>query len=275
MSPVPTRLGTVQETLLIPLYGRAVENDKPAAALRDSRATEIVAELDYDFSRFAELPSLTGTVLRTVLFDAWTRSFLDEHPAGTVVELGVGLNTRYERLDNGQAQWFDLDLPDVIELRRAFFADTPRRHMIAASVTDDRWPDAVGGLADGPCLVNAEAVLPFLTEAEVRGVVDMIARRFPGALLALDTAGPAIVGAQEDHDALSKVAARMRWGCPDVAVLTEWCPGARVLGSHLLTSLPPAIHDALPEPHRQMLAGLAEQHLPQVEEYGLHLIRLP
>ncbi|MFG6301111.1 MULTISPECIES: hypothetical protein [Streptomyces] len=46
------RLGTVQETLLIPLYARAVENRKELPMLRDARAAEIVAALDYDFARF-------------------------------------------------------------------------------------------------------------------------------------------------------------------------------------------------------------------------------
>ncbi|MFF7602648.1 hypothetical protein [Streptomyces mirabilis] len=63
------RLGTVQETLLIPLNGRAVENHKQDAALRDARAEEIVASIDYDFARFDNLPSLIGTMLRTSLFD--------------------------------------------------------------------------------------------------------------------------------------------------------------------------------------------------------------
>jgi len=44
-------LGALQETLLIPLYGRAVENRKPEPALRDPRAEEIVASIDHDFAR--------------------------------------------------------------------------------------------------------------------------------------------------------------------------------------------------------------------------------
>ncbi|MEV5387680.1 class I SAM-dependent methyltransferase [Streptomyces sp. NPDC052721] len=133
------RLGTVQETLLIPLYGRAVDNRKPDAILRDTRAEEIVASIDYDFARFDGLPSLTGAVLGTALFDRWVAEFLTEHPSGTVVELGTGLDTRYERVGNGRARWFELDLPDVIDLRRSFFTDTPRRTTIAASVTDPAW----------------------------------------------------------------------------------------------------------------------------------------
>ncbi|WP_260459775.1 class I SAM-dependent methyltransferase [Streptomyces sp. WAC04114] len=266
-------LGTVQETLLIPLYGRAVENRKPQPALRDPRAEDIVASIDYDFARFDNLPSLVGTVLRTSLFDRWVADFLTSHPTGTVVEIGVGLNTRHERLDNGQAHWFDLDLPDVIDLRRTFFTDSPRRTMIAASVTDEAWTDAVK--SPGPYFFSAEAVLPFLSEAQVRHVVDLIAGRFPGSLLALDTAGPGIIDTQDQHDALGKVEARMQWTCADPAELTMWRPGARILASQRLSALPPRMYDELPAAYREMLAGLAEQRLPQVEEYRLNLVQLP
>ncbi|MGP3999547.1 class I SAM-dependent methyltransferase [Streptomyces sp. 8N706] len=76
------------------------------------------------------MPSLVGATLRTLLFDHWVRDFLRRHPDGTVVELGTGLNTRYERVADGRAHWFDVDLPDVIELRPAFFADGERRRML-------------------------------------------------------------------------------------------------------------------------------------------------
>nr|WP_214661414.1 class I SAM-dependent methyltransferase [Streptomyces polyasparticus] len=269
------QLGVVQETLLIPLYGRAVENRKPEPALRDPRAAEIAAAIDYDFTRFDELPSLHGTVLRTALYDRWVREFLEAHPDGTVVELGTGLNTRYERVDNGRARWFELDLPDVIELRRAFFGDTTRRRMIAASVTDTSWADTVAGLAGGPYFFSAEAVLPFLEEQDVRGVVDMIAGRFPGSLLALDTAGPEFITTQDQHDALSKVEAKMRWACADPAELQKWQPGTRLLASHTMTTLPQPMVDALPRASQEMLAGLADLRLPQVDAYRMNLLQLP
>jgi len=268
------RLGTVQETLLIPLYGRAVENRKPEPALRDSRAEEIVASIDYDFSRFDGQPSLFGSVLRTSLFDYWIADFLAAHPAGTVVEIGTGLNTRYERVDNGSARWFDLDLPDVIDLRRTFFTDAPRRTMIAGSVTDETWTDAVSQ-ADGPYFFAAEAVLPYLDEEEVRHVVDLIAERFPGSQLALDTNGPWIVDTQDQHDVLSKVKARFRWACTDPADLTAWRPGTRILATHTLDALPPRMYEALPATYQKMLTDLAERRLPHVADYRLSLVQLP
>ncbi|WP_037844166.1 class I SAM-dependent methyltransferase [Streptomyces sp. NRRL S-455] len=269
------RLGTVQETLLIPLYARAAENRKEQALLRDARAEEIVASIDYDFGRFDDLPSLTGALLRTLLFDRWVRDFLSEHPDGTVVEIGTGLNTRYERVDNGRARWFELDLPDVITLRRTFFTDTPRRTMIAASVTDESWAAEVASRADGPCLFVAEAVLPYLHEPDVRRVVDLLADRFPGSLMALDTAGPGFFDTQEQHDALSKVDARMHWYCPDPAGLADWRPGTGMLASHTLTSLPGPLLAELPLPYQQMVSAIAAQRLPQAEGYRLNLLRLP
>ncbi len=269
------RLGAVQETLLIPLYARAVENRKEHALLRDARAEEIAASIDYEFARFDGLPSLTGALLRTLLFDRWVADFLSAHPDATVVEIGTGLNTHHERVDNGRARWFDLDLPDVIALRWNFFTDSPRRTMIAASVTDEAWVAKVASRSTGPYLFVAEAVLPFLHEPDVRRVVDLLADRFPGALLALDTAGPGFFDTQEQHDALGRVEARMHWHCPDPARLADWRPGSRVLASHTLTSLPEPLVAQLPLPCRQMVSALAAQRLPQAEGYRLSLLRLP
>ncbi|MDG9713608.1 class I SAM-dependent methyltransferase [Streptomyces sp. DH10] len=268
-------LGTIQETLLIPLYGRAVENRKQEAVLRDPVAERLVAAIDYDFARFDGLPMLLGTVLRTSLFDRWVADFLAEHPAGTVVEVGAGLNTRYERADNGRARWFDLDLPDVIELRRDFFTDTPRRTMIAASVTDEAWADTVAAHSGGPYLFAVEAVLPYLHEMDVRNVIGLLADRFPGSLLALDTSGPGHFHTQDQPDALGKVNARMQWSCADPLQLAEWRPGVEVLASCTFSSLPAPMYDELPAPVQEMLRGLATQRLPQVEDYRLNLVRLP
>ena len=118
------------------------------------------------------------TVLRTVLMDAWVRDFLAAHPAGTVAEIGTGLNSRFERVDNGQVHWIDLDLPDSIELRRKFFADSGRRRMVAASVTGEEWLPIVGA-APGPYFFVADGVLVYLTEEQVTDSADPHQESFP------------------------------------------------------------------------------------------------
>lgn len=77
----PLQIGEVQETLLIPLYGRAVESRKRKPLLRDDKAIEMVAAIDYDFTKFDGARSLFGAVLRTAMYDEWIREFLAEHPS--------------------------------------------------------------------------------------------------------------------------------------------------------------------------------------------------
>ncbi|MEU8649641.1 class I SAM-dependent methyltransferase [Streptomyces sp. NPDC048737] len=251
------------------------ENREEHALLRDARAEEIVASIDYDFGRFGDLPSLTGALPRTLLFDWWVADSLSAHPDATVVAIGTGLNTRRERVGNGRARWFDLDLPDGIGPRRNFFTDSPRRTMIAASMMDEAWAAEVASHAIGPYLFVAEAVLSCLHEPDVREVIDLLVDHFPGALLALGTAGLGFFDTQEQHDVLSKVTARMHWYCPAPAQLADWWPGARVLASHTLTSLPEDLVAQSPLPYQQMVSAMAAQRLPQAEVYRLNLLRLP
>jgi O-methyltransferase involved in polyketide biosynthesis len=247
------RLGKVQETLLIPLYGRAEETRK-RGLLHDPKAVEMVEAIDYDFARFAGTRSLLGTILRTCIIDVWVRDFLVEHPQGTVVDIGAGLNTRFERVDNGRVSWVDLDLPDVIELRRRFFTDSERRRMVAASVLEPRWVDAVRELP-GPYFFAAEAVLIYLDEQRVRQAIGLITERFPGARIALDTVGSWIVGNQHRHDTLKSMQAKMVWACDDPHALERWGLGLRLLESRDLSQLPAPLWRALPVATRAMLTA--------------------
>ncbi len=90
------RLGAVQETLFIPLAARARESLRKKPVLCDPKATEMVRSIDYDAAKYGRGAGGSVTVMRTAIFDSWVRAFLAEHPAGTVVEIGSGLNTRFE-----------------------------------------------------------------------------------------------------------------------------------------------------------------------------------
>ena len=100
--------GTIQETLLIPLLARAKELEQAEPIVTDPKSLEIIQKLDYDFEKFSTSNnSLVGSCLRGMIIDNWVSNFLQEHPQGTVIDIGAGLNTRFERLDNGKVRWFD------------------------------------------------------------------------------------------------------------------------------------------------------------------------
>jgi O-methyltransferase involved in polyketide biosynthesis len=267
-------LGPAQETLLIPLYGRAVESRKPGGLLSDPRAVEMVEAIDYDFTPFDGTRSLFGSVLRTLIFDGWVAAFLAEHPEGTVVEVGCGLNTRFERLDNDTLHWIDLDLPDVVELRRRFFADTDRRTTIAASVLDEAWVEEVRQ-RPGPYFFAAEASILYLSPPDVEAALGLIAGNFPGSHLALDTWGSWILDHQDRHDTLKNMDARLTWACDDPAELEQLGLGLRLAESRTFARIPKAIRSRMPWSQRLMFAA-AGRVLPQVRAYRLnHLTIAP
>lgn len=209
---------------MIPLWARAAETRKRRPLVRDVRALEICERIDFDFGTFRySYGSQIGCVLRGLLYDRWVGDFLKRHPGGTVVELGAGLSTRFERIDNGSARWVDVDLPDAIALRRRHFATAPRRTLVAASVLDADWPDAVARAAPGPYYFVSEGMLMYLDEEDVRGLLTRIANDFGPCEVALDSIAPAVVRHQRHHDSMKHMMdAPFRWGIRDVRDLERW-----------------------------------------------------
>jgi O-methyltransferase involved in polyketide biosynthesis len=243
-------LGDVQQTLFVTLTARAAETRRRRPALRDPKAVEIVESVQIDPAYAANWGGFT-MVTRTLIFDGWVREFLREHPAGTVVELGTGLNTRFERLDNGACHWIDLDLPDTIAVRRRFFADAGRRRMVAASVLDAGWHDAVAAFP-GPYFFVCEGVLIYLDEGSVKDALRQTARRFPSCHVAFDTCGQRLLERQHQVATKRNMAARWAWSCDDPGSLGA-SAGLALLASLPVTRPPAAVRRALPLRYRALL----------------------
>jgi len=241
-------LGDVQQTLFVTVSARAAETRRRHPALRDPKAVAIVDSVDIPAVYSADWGGfMTNT--RTLIIDWWVRDFLRAHPGATVVELGTGLNTRFERLDDGQCHWIDLDLPDTIELRRRFFADTPdgRRRMVAASVLDDDWRDLVAACPP-PYFFIAEGVLVYLPEQAVTSALAAIAARFPGATIAFDTCGSKATQMQHRAARQRGMAARWAWSCDDPRTLEPL--GLRFVATAAVTRPPAALRRQLPARYR-------------------------
>ncbi len=248
------QLGAVQQTLFGPLAARARETRRKRPVLRDPKAAELIASIDFDTAKFEFGFAGWMMVLRTAIYDFWVRRFLAGHPAGTVVELGTGLNTRFERVDNGQVHWIDLDLPDTIELRGRFFTDTARRRMVSASLLSDEWLPIVAG-RPGPYFFVTEGVLTYLPEHEVTQTLARIAERFPGARIALDTYPQRML--QQQHKLAERRGfAPWQWPCDDPRSLQRL--GLRLDESATVTRPPRDMRRELPPAYRYLLLPLAD-----------------
>jgi O-methyltransferase involved in polyketide biosynthesis len=208
------KLGPYGETLLIPLYGRALESARKDPLLRDSTASDIVSRLDYDFGILDNEESrlsMARTTLRTAMIDHWLKEILSTQPRSVVVELGCGLNTRFSRTDNGLLRWYDLDTPEVHSLWRSFFSDHPRKAFLPHSAFDGLWMDHVQ-VPDGYSVVLiSEASVIYFPENDVQTLFERLSARFRGAWYMFDSASQTFIDQMPHKDALKHFAARFRW----------------------------------------------------------------
>lgn len=219
-------LGAVSETLLLPLACRAIESRRSDGLIHDPKAIEIVAQLAYDFARLERQRFHHLNIgLRAREFDRVVCMFMAEHPDGVVVDIGCGLDTRFERLDNGRVTWFNLDFPEVMALRERFFAPHPRCHTLACSVMEFAWMDRVAQ-HPGPYFFLAEGVFPYLAEDELKSLMLALRDRFPGAELMFDVLPALMMQMIRLHLAIRQTrAVQVRWATNDSRAPEKWGVG--------------------------------------------------
>lgn len=185
----------VEESCLLTLYCHAQENRRADPILEDPRALEIASRIDplLAASRSRLLRLISGGNLRDALlvhiclrarrYDDYAREVLSRHPAAAIVNIGCGLDTRFDRIDNGTVRFFDLDLPEVIRFKRKLVGETARYRLIDSSVFDFSWMEQVN--ADHPehVLFMAEGVFMYCEPQRVKDLVLELQRRFPGSEL--------------------------------------------------------------------------------------------
>ncbi len=223
----------VSETLLMTLYVRARESQHPDGVLKDDLAVEMVNRLECDFSRLRmQRHDEVAVLMRMRKVDSLVRGFLARYPEAVVVHIGCGLDTRFQRVAerNDRVEWFDLDVPPVIELRRKLLRSENRRnHMLAASVFDEPWLEELDRYRPRPFLFVAEGVLPYFEEDQVRALFIRLRGRFPGSELVTDAHTPFVIWADNLHLAFAGVEARLHWALKNPRDVENWAAGIRLL----------------------------------------------
>ncbi|MFY9918674.1 MAG: class I SAM-dependent methyltransferase [Mycobacterium sp.] len=177
----------VSETALMTLLVRAKEARRPDSIIDDPVAIKLVDEIDYDWAKFG-FTRRQDMALRALTFDTYTRRYLVDHPAATVVALAEGLQTSFYRLDasgvGDQFRWLTVDLPPIIELRDRLLPHSDRVTMCAQSALDFSWMDRVDA-SDG-VFITTEGLLMYLQPEEALGLIAECAKRFPGGQMMFD-----------------------------------------------------------------------------------------
>src|SRR5215813_1284068 len=189
-----------KETMLMTLSGRAIQSQWPNPILRDPWAEEAMRHIDYDMSKhysslmWRMVADIGCTIIatRAATFDQLTTRYLADHPDATVLHVGCGMDSRAFRVDPpASVEWFDVDYPDVIDLRRRLFPERSSYHLIGAPLSDLRWLDEVP--RDRLGLLVAEGVLHYLSETEVKALLNAVVAHFPCGQMIFDICNPWIV----------------------------------------------------------------------------------
>ncbi|MEF9898134.1 MAG: class I SAM-dependent methyltransferase [Pseudomonas sp.] len=182
-------LSGVPETMLMTVWNRAAFAQGNDPLLDDPVLLQLIERIDYDFhGRFGKPQATHG--IRSRYADERVKDFLARHPDGTVVALGEGLETQLWRVDNGQVNWYSVDLPEAIETRRAFLPSHPRNTLLACSALDPHWLEQVRRETQGPVFVTAAGLLMYFQAAEVLDLLQRLVQHLGQGELFFDCIPP-------------------------------------------------------------------------------------
>ena len=190
---------TVQETLVIPLYGRKKCSELYPGLYHDETAIRLMEKIDYDFSL---LEKNSGSLMQRFGFlevamrqndlAFEVRDYLTGHPTAAVVNLGCGLDDTGRKCDNGRCKIYNIDFPDVVAVRDKLLPPGEREENIACDLNDTSWFDRID--AEGGAVFFAAGVFYYFLKEQVRALVSAMSRSFPGGRLVFDAANEKAVG---------------------------------------------------------------------------------
>lgn len=217
------------QTTLATLYAKALDADTPRSILGDQYAKAAVARIDYDWARTTiNARRAPSVVIRTAHFDNWTRQFLAVHDEAVVLHVGCGLDARVYRVDPGPGvRWYDIDYPEVIELRQRVYPGRANYRMLLASVTDPSWLAEIP--ADRPALFIAEGLTMYLTKDDGVALLRRVVDRFPSGELQFDAFNTFAIRTQVINAVVRRSGSKLRWGIDGPGDILPAVPGTRLL----------------------------------------------
>jgi len=187
---------TLEQTMGGPFWARVTLSQMYPELLNDEQASQIFRNLEErhraspeDFALMQKLvDEFIGLlfIFRARSFDDAIKKYIEVHPSATIVNIGCGLDTTFSRVDNGQIHWYDLDLPDVIAIRREYIPETQRSKTIPKSVLDLRWLESVDFSKEKGIFFLMGGLLNYFKEEEAANLVSQMASRFRGGELIFD-----------------------------------------------------------------------------------------
>lgn len=168
----------VEKTMLLTLFAKAQHSQKKNHRFYDQKAIDVISQIDYDFTvadkdRFMKY----GVISRTIVLDEMVSDYIDKHPHATIVNIASGMDTRFNRLDNGLIRWYNVDLENSANFRLQYIKDTQRVTTLAYSAMDSGWASEIK-IESENVLFIIEGLSMYLTEKDNRDILKIISDNF-------------------------------------------------------------------------------------------------
>lgn len=203
------KLTNVSRTAISTLRSHALESQKDQPILHDPMAeyclNRLVAFASEEekallFERKLSSRLTSHIAIRARKYDAIANAFIAQHAPAIVVNLGCGFDTRYWRIHHEQCEYIDLDLPEVIELKREVMKERLEYELIGCSVLDPAWIERVTAKGNRNVLLLAEGLFMYLPQAEVEKLFKIFSESFFHSQIALE-----VVTEQYTHGIWKKI----------------------------------------------------------------------
>ena len=233
-------------TTLIPLWAKAVESVSEDPILEDKHAYELLKHLGYDldyYSKKKQNPSQVGCCLRAKWMDDETLKFIEANKPCNVIQLGAGIDDRFRRIGmpEGISHWYDLDLPEVAEMRRSVIPEVERNQIVPMDMFDVTWMEQLHneGL---PVLIIVDGVFMYIPKEKIGELVRNISEIIGEATMLLDSVPPFAVGKAKYHDSVKKYNKKVEYvfGLDDAKQMAEFFPEIEAEETILMSDLPKA-----------------------------------
>ncbi|CDR61806.1 class I SAM-dependent methyltransferase [Staphylococcus schweitzeri] len=222
------QLDGIPESMIIPLIARAKEYENEKPIIKDALSKKIFDGLDDMYKNVTcDDMSQIGISIRSVLIDCVTKRLIKDNKDLIVVNIGCGLDTRFQRFNKEKISWIDLDVPESIEIRKTFFKETDSYKMISKSMLDYSWIEDVKNYnflnSKSNILFIFEGVLMYFDESVMTKLLHIIIKKFADHNLtfAIEFCSKTIANNTKRHQSVSKLSSQpvFKYGYND---LKEW-----------------------------------------------------
>lgn len=223
----------IPESMLIPLIARAKEYENEKPIIKDALSKKIFDGLDDMYKNVTcDDMSQIGISIRTVIIDCVTKRLIKDNKDLIVVNIGCGLDTRFQRFNKEKISWIDLDVPESIEIRKTFFKESNSYKMISKSMLDYSWIDDVKNYkffnSKSDILFIIEGVLMYFDESVMTQLLDTIIKKMGDHNLtfAIEFCSKTIANNTKRHQSVSKLSSQpvFKYGYNDLKKLNEILP---------------------------------------------------